>query len=163
LLLSHSGDKIRLESKTSKMQKLTLAAATIIVDQALVKARELKLAPIAVAVLDSGGHLVVLKREDNASLLRPQIASGKAYGVLALGFGGRELARRAARSPVFVGALSDLTGGHFIPVQGGVLIRAGGEIVGSVGISGDTSALDEECALAGIMAAGLEADTGDPQ
>jgi uncharacterized protein GlcG (DUF336 family) len=80
-----------------------------------------------------------------------------------MGFGGRELARRAALAPGFFAVLSDLSGGKMVPVPGGVLIRdADGEIVGSVGISGDTSDKDEACAVHGIRAAGLAPDTGDP-
>jgi uncharacterized protein GlcG (DUF336 family) len=113
--------------------------------------------------LDAGGHLSAFKREDGASILRPQIAQGKAWGVLGMGFGGRELARRAAAAPVFLNALMDASQGRVIPAPGGVLIRsADGSIVGAVGISGDTSEQDEACAVHGIRAAGLIADTGDP-
>jgi uncharacterized protein GlcG (DUF336 family) len=142
---------------------LTLAQAALIVDKALEHGRALKLKPLTVAVLDAGGHLVAFKREDGASILRPQIAQGKAWGVLGMGFGGRELARRAAAAPVFVSALMDASQGRVIHVPGGVLIRGGeGGIVGAVGISGDTSEQDEACAVYGIKAAGLAADTGDP-
>jgi uncharacterized protein GlcG (DUF336 family) len=104
-----------------------------------------------------------MKREDGSSLLRPEIAGGKAWGVLGMGFGGREFARRAAANPVFIQALSVASGGRVVPVAGGVLIRdAAGEIAGAVGISGDTSENDETCAVYGISCAALVADTGDP-
>ena len=142
---------------------LTLTQASTIVDVALQKGRDLKLQPLTVVVLDAGGQLKALKREDNSSLLRPEIALGKAWGVLGMGFGGRELARRAAQAPAFFSVLSDMSGGRMVPVPGGVLIRdSGGAIIGSVGISGDTSDQDEVCAVAGIQAAGLKADTGAP-
>jgi uncharacterized protein GlcG (DUF336 family) len=145
------------------MAKLTLAAASTIVDTALAEGRARGYQPLTVAVLDAGGHLVALKREDKSSLLRPQIATAKAWGVLGMGFGGRELERRAQRVPTFFNVLSELSEGKMVPVPGGVLIRdAGGEIIGSVGISGDASGNDELCAVAGIKAAGLVADTGDP-
>ncbi len=146
------------------MTRLTLQAASIIADQSLVKGRELHLAPLTVAVLDHGGQIKVIKREDGCSLLRPEIAVGKAWGVLGMGFGGRELARRAAKNQTFFGALSDLSGGRMVPVPGGVLIRSeSGEVLGSVGISGDASEKDEMCAVHGIKAAGLKPDTGDPE
>ena len=143
------------------MQTLTLEAASLIVDKALEKGKELDFEPLTVAVLDAGGQVKVLKRGDNSSLLRPEIAMGKAWGVLGMGFGGRDLARRAAQNPIFFGALSDMSGGRMVPNPGGVLIRSdSGEILGSVGISGDTGENDEICAVYGIESAGLKPDTG---
>ena len=144
------------------MSALTLAQAALIVDKALEHGRTQKFKPLTVAVLDAGGHMVAFKREDGSSILRPQIAEGKAWGVLGMGFGGREFARRAQAGPLFLTALMAASGGRIMPVPGGVLIRSGGEVIGSVGISGDTSDNDEACAVAGIKAAGLMPDTGDP-
>lgn len=145
------------------MSNVSLAQAAIIVEKALEHGRNLKLKPLTVAVLDAGGHLVALKREDNSSLLRPQIAQGKAWGVLGMGFGGREFARRAAAAPAFMAAISVASEGRIVPVAGGVLIRSGdGAVIGAVGISGDVSEQDEACAVHGIRAAGLTPDTGDP-
>jgi uncharacterized protein GlcG (DUF336 family) len=144
------------------MTRLTLAIADRMADEALREGARQGFAPLCVAVLDAGGHLLVLKRDERASLLRPHIANGKASSVLNMGFGGRELARRAERMPAFFGALSDLAGGNMVPVPGGVIIRdEGGEILGAIGITGDTSDHDECCALAAIVAVGLSADTGD--
>src|SRR3954468_3410936 len=145
------------------MTALTLAQASTIVDKALEKGRDLNLHPLTVVVLDAGGQLKAMKREDRSSLLRPEIAMGKAWGTLGMGFGGREFARRAAANPTFLQALMAASGGRIVPVPGGVLIRdAEGEIIGSVGISGDTSDKDEICAVHGIKSAGLTPDTGDP-
>lgn len=141
--------------------RLTLEQASTLVDAALDEAAKLDLQPLCVAVLDAGGHLLVLKRDEQASLLRPQIAIGKASGVLGMGFGGRELARRAEKMPAFFQALSDLAGGNMVPVPGGVLIRnVAGQVLGAVGVSGDSSENDERCAVAGIDATGLLADPG---
>ena len=146
------------------MTALTLNQASTIVDKALEKGRELKLHPLTVVVLDAGGQLKAMKREDRSSLLRPEIALGKAWGTLGMGFGGREFARRAAANPIFLQALMAASGGRIVPAPGGVLIRdAGGEIVGAVGISGDTSDKDEICAVHGIRSAGLTPDTGDAE
>lgn len=146
------------------MHSITLEKASLIVDKSLGKGKELGLPPLTVAVLDGGGHIKVLKKEDGSSLLRPKIAIGKAWGVLGMGFGGREIARRAAKMPAFYSVLSNLSGGRMVPVPGGVIIRsASGEILGSVGISGDTSENDEICAVYGIKAAGLIPDTGDKE
>jgi len=142
---------------------LTLARASTIVDVALKTGREAKYQPLTVAVLDAGGHLVAFKREDKSGILRFNIAFGKAWGALGMGFGSRTLAGRAARQQQFFTTLAAVSEGRLIPVPGGVLIRDDDGIVGAVGISGDTSDNDEKCAIAGIEAAGLKADPGaDP-
>jgi uncharacterized protein GlcG (DUF336 family) len=140
---------------------VTLAQASTIVDTALKKGREMNLAPLTVAVLDAGGHMVAFKREDRSGILRYDIAYGKAWGALGMGFGSRELGDRAAKNPVFFGVLATVSQGRLIPVPGGVLIKDdAGAVLGGVGISGDTSDKDETCAVAGIEAAGLKAVVG---
>jgi uncharacterized protein GlcG (DUF336 family) len=145
------------------MAGITLGQAVTIVEAALGRARETGCAPLAVAVLDDGGHLKAFAREDGAGIVRPQIAMGKAWGALGMGMGSRALARRVAEQPqqqAFFGALNAMSGGRVVPAAGGVLIKdAAGAVLGAVGISGDVSDKDEVCALAGIVAAGL---TGDP-
>ena len=144
------------------MNTITLAKADAIADRALEKGREMKFQPLTVAVLDAGGHLKVLKRADDSSLLRPEIAIGKAWGALGMGFGGRELARRAEKMPAFFIALNAMSDGRMVPVAGGALIRdASGAIVGSIGISGDISDNDEICLVDAVESQGLVADTGD--
>ena len=140
---------------------VTLAQASTIVDTALKKGRETHCAPLTVAVLDAGGHLVAFKREDKSGILRFDIAYGKAWGALGMGFGSRELAERAGKNPLFFGVLANVAQGRLVPVPGGVLIKdAGGAVLGAVGISGDVSDKDEVCAVAGIEAAGLRAVVG---
>jgi uncharacterized protein GlcG (DUF336 family) len=140
---------------------VTLAQASTIVDVALKKGRDTNCAPLTVAVLDAGGHLVAFKREDKSGILRYDIANGKAWGALGMGFGSRELADRAGKNPLFFGVLATVSQGRRIPVPGGVLIKdAEGSVLGAVGISGDTSDKDEVCAIAGIEAAGLKAMVG---
>ena len=141
------------------MTSVTLEQASVIVDKALEKGREQGFAPLTVVVLDAGGHAVAMKRENKSSLLRPQIAHGKAWGALGMGLPGRKLRERAQANPSFFAALSDLSGGNMVANPGGVLIRdAAGDIIGAVGISGDTGENDEICAVAGIEAAGLVSD-----
>jgi uncharacterized protein GlcG (DUF336 family) len=143
------------------MQSLTLAQASTIVDVAIKTARDKKFQPLSVAVLDPGGHLVAFKREDNSGILRFDIAFGKAWGALGMGFGSRTLAERAANTPQFFTMLAAASGGRMVTNPGGVLIRdAAGDIIGAVGISGDTADNDETCAIAGIEAAGLVPDPG---
>jgi uncharacterized protein GlcG (DUF336 family) len=136
--------------------KLTLEKASIIVDRTLAKARESKFRPMCVAVLDDGGHLKALKREDGASILRPEIAIGKAWGAIGMGESSRQLGERLKDRPSFLGALSDMSRGKVVPVAGGVLVLQDGAIIGAVGVTGGTSDEDEACAIEGIKAAGLE-------
>ncbi|HYF65451.1 MAG TPA: heme-binding protein [Herpetosiphonaceae bacterium] len=143
------------------MATLSLEQATTIIDTALAEARERNFARLAVAVVDAGGHLIAFKREDGAGFARFDIAYGKAWGALGMGFGTRELAERGARFPAFVAAIASATQGRMIPSPGGVVILdAAGEAVGAVGISGDIGDNDELCAIAGIAALGLTALPG---
>jgi uncharacterized protein GlcG (DUF336 family) len=140
---------------------ITLEQAATIVDAALAHGATIDCQPLTVAVLDPGGHLVSLARQDGSGIARPQIATGKAWGALGMGFGTREHFRRAEAQPMFINALAVAFEGRMLPVPGGVLIRdSSGTLLGAVGISGDTSDRDEQCAVEGIHAAGLVADTG---
>ncbi len=143
------------------MSALTLKIATQLASQAITAGRTISAAPLTIAVLDSGGHLIALQREDGASLLRPHIAIGKAWGAIALGKGSRLLALDAQQRPAFIAALNSLGQGCVVPAPGGVLIRdqAGG-VLGAIGISGDTSDIDEQCAITAIEGVGLWADAG---
>jgi uncharacterized protein GlcG (DUF336 family) len=143
------------------MAKLTLARANTLIDTALAEGRKRNLAPLAVAVLDAGGHLIALQREDKAGFFRNDIAFGKAWGALGMGFGTRELAERATKFPTFITMLATASQGRIIPSPGGVLIAsAEQDILGAVGISGDSGDNDELCAIAGIEAIGLIAIVG---
>lgn len=135
-----------------------LTDATLIIDTALAEARSRSLAPLVVAVLDAGGHLIAYKREDGAGIVRFDIAYGKAWGSLGMGFGTRELTERAAKNPAFITVLASVSGGRLVPSPGGVLVvDAGGVVIGAVGISGDIGDNDEICAIVGIEKAGFRA------
>ena len=139
---------------------ITLSQARQIVDASLAKGRELGLKPLSVVVLDTRGSLVAALSEDGCAQLRPKVAHGKANAAIGLGMGTRALMNRAEQQAYVVQAVTGVLGGDMGPVPGGVLIRtAEGELVGAVGISGDTSDNDEAAALAGIASAGLTAQT----
>lgn len=145
------------------MTSVTLAQATAIAITALARGRDAGLAPLTVAVLDAGGHLVVLQREDGSGILRPEIAIGKAWGALGMGTSSRTLRDRMADRQNFVSAVSAASNGRFVPVPGGVLIRDdSGNVIGAVGISGDASDKDEYCAIEGVKATGLTPDPAEP-
>jgi uncharacterized protein GlcG (DUF336 family) len=142
---------------------LPLIAARKIVTVALETGRREGLQPLTVAVLDTGGHLIAFEREDGSGILRSEIAIGKAWGALGMGASSRATATRLAERPIFLGALAAASAGRFVPVPGGVLVVDGeGEAIGAVGISGDGSAQDEFCAIAGIQAAGYAPDPAEP-
>ncbi|WP_433287353.1 GlcG/HbpS family heme-binding protein [Pseudonocardia sp. CA-142604] len=140
---------------------ISLEQAQTIVRAALEHGTEQGFQPLTVAVLDNGGALVALGRQDGSGYLRPDLATAKAWGILGMGINNRALAARAADSPDIYTSLVGLAGGKIVSVPGGVFIRdAQGTLLGAVGVSGDASLNDEAAALAGIAAAGLVSETG---
>lgn len=136
---------------------ISLEAATAIADACLAKGRETKMNPLTVAILDDGGNLKVLKREDGrGAAMRPQIAIGKAFAAVGMGRSTRALQDMAQQRPWFSASLVSVADGGYVPVPGGVLILDGdGEVIGACGVTGDTADNDEIAAVAGIEAAGL--------
>jgi len=143
------------------MTGLSLIQASELVDAALARARELGLRPLTITVLDPGGHPQVVKREDGAGILRPQIAHAKAWGCLGTGSGGAAGARHATRDPAFFSALAAISDGRVASSPGGVLVRdKDGELLGAVGVSGERPENDEIVAVFGVESVGLVADVG---
>ena len=137
---------------------ISLETAKAITAGARAAGAERGLKPLTVVVLDAGGHVLSVEREDGASNNRFEIAFGKAYGALALGMGSRSLMARAEQQPYFIGAAAAAIGGKLVPVPGGVLVKdETGTVVGCVGVSGDTSDNDELAAISGIESASLTA------
>lgn len=121
------------------------------------------LLPMAIAVLDAGGNIVSLQREDGSGIMRTDIALGKAWGAVGFGIPSRTIRDRLADRPTFLNALSDVSGGRFVPVPGGVLICGeDGTAIGAVGISGDASDKDEFCAIEAIKSVGLTPAPNEP-
>ena len=136
---------------------LTLDEANTIASAAIVEARRLELAPICVAVLDASGVMKALQTEDRVSLMRPDVAIAKAWGSLGLGFSTRTIAGIAEAKPPLFSAFNAVAEGRLVPSPGGVLIARGDELIGAVGISGDTGPNDELCSIVAVEAAGLGA------
>ncbi|MEP2889113.1 GlcG/HbpS family heme-binding protein [Tateyamaria sp.] len=135
---------------------ISLNKARTIIRKTFEKGRELELKPLSVVVLDAGGHVQAFEREDGASVGRFAIAHGKAYGSVMLGMAGTAQMARAEAQHYFMTAVNGLFDGQVVPVPGGVLLRGKkGEIVGAVGVTGDTSDNDALAAVAGIEAANL--------
>src|SRR3981189_692690 len=142
------------------MAELTLDVARKILDAALAKGVEKKFKPLVITILDARGCVKGTAAQDGASLMRAEVAHGKAYGALAMGMGSRALFQRAQEQAYFISAVNALAQGRMVPVPGGVLIQDGGGLLGAGGISGATSDNDEPRAIAGIEAAGLKANPG---
>jgi len=139
---------------------IDLETARTVIAAARAKAKDTDCKPMTVVVLDAGGHVLAVEREDGSANKRFEIAFAKAHGALALGLGSRALMARAEQQPYFIAAATAAVGGALVPVPGGVLVQDGDVLVGAVGVSGDTSDKDEVVAVAGIEAAGLTAETG---
>lgn len=141
------------------MGSLTLNQALTIIDATFSAGKSNECAPLTAAVLDSGGKLISLQRQDGSSMMRPDIAIAKAWGALALGCSSRKLAQDADVRPAFISAVNVLADGNMVPVPGGLLIRDKDKhVIGAIGVSGDLSDTDERCALIGIAAANLFSD-----
>ena len=142
------------------MTELNLHQANSLIEEVLKTARGKAMPPIAVAVLDSGGHLKALQREDGVSFLRVQIAQAKAWGALGMGSNSGLIADRYEQDDLqrgFINALNAMTSGQVVPLPGGVLVRdTAGEIVGAVGAAGGVSSEDEACVSAAIEAIGFQ-------
>jgi uncharacterized protein GlcG (DUF336 family) len=139
---------------------LTLSTAQSIITKTLDHAKTANFKALGVVVLDMRGSVVAVAVQDGSSLARFDVAKAKANGAISMNMGSRGIEKLAKDRPHFLaGALGVIDG--IIPVPGGVLIKsAEGQILGAVGVSGDTSDNDEAAALAGIAAAGLVGDGG---
>jgi uncharacterized protein GlcG (DUF336 family) len=141
------------------MGRLALSAANTIISSALEKARELQLEPMTVVVLDAGGALKAMAREDGSGILRYDLAFAKAWGAVGMGFPSSEILRRSEIKPTFLGQLTTVSDGRLVGNLGGVLIIDNGEVIGAVGVTGDIGDNDQLIAEWGISQAGLIADS----
>jgi uncharacterized protein GlcG (DUF336 family) len=141
---------------------LKLEQANQIIGAAFEKAREIKVRPLAVVVVDPAGNIVSAQRQDGASMFRFDVALGKAWAAVAMGVSSRALARRAKDNPNFFVTLAATAKGRFLPQTGAALIRdRDGTILGAAGASGGTGDEDEACCAYGIEQAGLKADVSE--
>jgi uncharacterized protein GlcG (DUF336 family) len=140
------------------MSALSLKKANQIATGALATARSMGIPPVTVVVLDTAGHVIVVQREDGASMFRQKVATGKAWAAIGMGAASRVLAERARENPNFFGALAATANGRFLPQPGAVLIRGeNGDVIGAVGASGGTGDEDEAICTKGVEDAGLSA------
>ena len=138
---------------------ITLQQANTIIENAFAHAKELKVNPLGVVVLDASGHVIAAQRQDGANFFRIDVATGKAHAAVAMGASSRALLKRSQSNPNFFVALAATAHGKFLPQTGAALIRdANGTILGAAGGSGGTGDEDEACCVKGIEAAGFVAD-----
>ncbi|MEL7180184.1 MAG: heme-binding protein [Pseudomonadota bacterium] len=138
------------------MAEISANKARTIIRKALTKGDEMGFKPLSVVILDAGGHVKAFERSDGAAPGRFGIAHGKAYGSIMLGMAGTAQMARAEQQAYFMAAVNGVYGGQVVPVPGGVLVRdKRGNVIGAVGVTGDTSDNDVIAAMAGIEAAGL--------
>ena len=141
------------------MSEITLKQAERIIDAILARGPELDCRPLSVAATDPGAHIKAFKNDDGPAMMRFEMAMGKAYAALALGRSSSLVRIRAEERPLFMNYLIEVSGGKIFPEGGGMLIRDGRcEVIGAVGVTGDTQERDEELAVHGIRAAGLKTD-----
>jgi len=138
---------------------LTLAQANRIIDAILARGAELNCRPLSVIVVEPGCKVKAFQKEDGSSMIRFEMAFGKAYAALAMGRSSKLVRVRAEEKPIFMRYLISASGDQMFPEGGGLQIRdADGEVIGAVGVTGDTEDRDEELAVHGIHAAGLKTD-----
>jgi uncharacterized protein GlcG (DUF336 family) len=141
------------------MSTVTLTQAERIIDAIIARGAALELRPLSVIVVEPGCKVKAFKKEDGASMIRFEMAYGKAYAALALGRSSKLVHQRAEERPIFMRYLIAASGEQIFPEGGGMLIRDdSGEVIGAVGVTGDTEDRDEELAVFGIHAAGLKTD-----
>ena len=141
------------------MRAMSLKESLQIIDGAFARAAELKLKPLTIVVLDAGGHVKAAQKQDGCSLMRYDIAKGKAYAALAMGRSSKLVLQKSREKPIFMDVLRKMSDEQLFLEGGGQLILdVSGEVVGAVGITGDVNEMDDECAFAGIRAAGFQTD-----
>ena len=141
------------------MSLVTLEQSERIIDAVLARGRELECRPLSVVVLELGARVKAFKKEDGSAMMRFEMAVGKAFAALALGRSSSLVRMRTEERPLFMSYLMSASEGQIFAEGGGMLIRdAQGEVIGAVGVTGDTQERDEELAAHGIRAAGLKTD-----
>ena len=141
------------------MPQLTLKQANAIIEKGFAKAREMKIKPLGIVVLDDSGHIISAQREDGASMFRLDVAKGKAWAAVAMGMSSRDLAARAQDNPNFFVSLAATGQGRFLPQPGAVLIHdREGNVLGAAGASGGTGDQDEQVCRSAVETAGFSVE-----
>lgn len=139
--LAHGQDAVTLEKHV-----LSLSAARTVIAAAETEARKRGVGVVSV-VVDDAGHIIQLSRMDTAQVASVEVAIGKARTAAIYRRPSRDFEEQIKNGRIAALALAGAT-----PLQGGVPIRINGQVVGAVGVSGDTPQVDEDIAVAGARA-----------
>jgi len=151
--------RIEIIATGGPMTAITLDQADRLIDAILKRGADLDCRPLSVIVVEPGCKVKAFKKEDGSSMIRFEMAYGKTYAALAMGRSSKLVKVRAEEKPIFMRYLLSATGDQIFPEGGGVQIRdADGEVIGAVGVTGDTEDRDEELAVYGVRAIGLKTD-----
>jgi len=141
------------------MRAITLDQAVKIINGAFAEAKRRNAYPLTAVLLDAGGRMKAALKQDGASLLRFEVSYGKAYASLAMGRTSKMVLQKAKEKPLFMESFMELADGPMFLEGGGQLIRdKEGEVIGAIGLTGDTNEVDDLCAIAGIHSAGFKSD-----
>jgi uncharacterized protein GlcG (DUF336 family) len=132
--------------------RVTLQTAQAIVAAAEQGARDIGV-PMNIAVVDEGANLVAFARMDGAWLGSIDIALGKAFTARAFDLGTEELAPMSQPGQPLYG-ITATNHGRVVILPGGLPLKAGGVVVGAIGVSGGEVAQDQQVAEAGAAAFG---------
>jgi uncharacterized protein GlcG (DUF336 family)/mannose-6-phosphate isomerase-like protein (cupin superfamily) len=137
--------------QTAERKTLTLGGAQRVIAAAKAKAQEVKSPGGVIAVVDAGGNLMALARLDGTFAAGANISIGKARTAVLFQKPTKVFEDIINQGRTAMAALPD---SFFTPLQGGIPVVLDGQIIGGVGVSGASSAAqDEELAIAGAEAA----------
>ena len=137
------------QAQVVEKKSLTLEGARQIIATAIGEARRVKAPGGVIAIVDDGGNLMALERLDGTFAAGANISIGKARTAALF-----KRPTRAFEDIIKNGRTAMVALPDFTPLQGGIPIVVGDEVVGGIGVSGAASAQqDEELALAGAAAA----------
>jgi uncharacterized protein GlcG (DUF336 family) len=129
------------------MALITLEQANRIIEAILKRGAEMDCRPISAVVVEPGCIVKAFQKEDGASMVRFEMALGKAYAALALSRSSKLVRIRQEEKPVFMRFLIAQSDDLLFPEGGGMQIRdKDGEVIGAIGVTGDTEERDEELA-----------------
>ncbi|HRH73978.1 heme-binding protein [Zoogloea sp.] len=134
-------------------QVISAAAVSVALEAAVARAESIGVR-INVAVADSGGNLAGFLRMPGAFLQSIDIAIDKAYTAAGFGFSTKDWMKLVGHDEGMKLGFSARP--RLVVFGGGLPIRAGGALIGGIGVSGASEAQDEECARAALDAIGAE-------